>query len=88
MDSQSNLQHEPVNWPYTAEEAARLEVYKAAVEAGFYTDDVAEPGSSETTFTPAQLSRLATYRAAIQAGFYTDFFEQGGDAEARTHPMR
>ena len=52
-------------------ELARLSVYRAAVQAGFFTDSSCET-SDKPTFSETELARLAVYRAAIRAGFYTD----------------
>jgi hypothetical protein len=63
----------PSPYPFTAEQLARLSSYKAAVEAGFYSDARAESGDFDGIFTLHELDRLAINRAAINAGFYTDF---------------
>jgi hypothetical protein len=55
---------------FTEEQLTRLAVYKAAIDAGFYSDNpLQETGAS---FTPQQIARLAVYRAAVRAGFYND----------------
>ncbi len=71
---------------FTTTELQRLEAYRAAVAAGFYTD---WDGSAESTdcevlawllqapvtaagypFTPDEITRLEDYRAAVAAGYY------------------
>jgi hypothetical protein len=58
-------------YPFTPAELARLAAYRAAVQAGLYTDARCDPGPWQL-FTPAELVRLAAYRAAVAVGFYTD----------------
>jgi hypothetical protein len=74
----------PSSYPFAVEELRRLAAYKAAVEAGFYTDscggtamrEVGQPPSlergDEACCTQPEPARLAAYRAAVRAGFYTD----------------
>ena len=73
MEPDSAVETAPSPYPFTAEELARLSTYKAAVEAGFYSDARAEPGSFDGIFSLHELERLVIYRTAIRAGFYTDF---------------
>ena len=73
---------------FTSSELARLETYRAAVAAGFYTD---WDGSADTTdaqalawlhqpretsdgypFTPDELARLERARLAVAAGYYRE----------------
>jgi hypothetical protein len=66
-------------------ELARLASYRAAVQAGFYTDAAsaattvddwpaaAELATAASLFTRAELTRLVAYRCAIGAGLYSDF---------------
>jgi hypothetical protein len=71
--------------PLRQAELARLGAYKAAVQAGFFTDACPDtPGSILTTCAPQtnaaatalserQMARLAVYWAAMQAGVYSDY---------------
>jgi hypothetical protein len=83
VEQQELVHQELRGYPFTEDELERLSTYKTAVEAGFYTDGLAEPSTSRFAFIQAELGRLTMYRAAIRAGFYTDYFVDGGEAEAR-----
>ena len=48
---------QPEAYPFTAEERARLAAYKAAVEAGFYSDATADP-RDQLRITRGEASRL------------------------------
>jgi hypothetical protein len=81
---------------FTSSELARLETYRAAVAAGFYSD---WDGSAMTTdthalawlhqsretdeaypFTPDELIRLERARAAVAAGYYSEGVVSGSEA--------
>jgi hypothetical protein len=81
---------------FTSSELARLEMYRAAVTAGFYSD---WDGSATTTdtqalawltrprecgdaypFTPDELVRLERARAAVAAGYYREDVAPRGPA--------
>jgi hypothetical protein len=68
-------------YPFNSTELARLAWYRAAVQAGFYTDAVSsgsippasQPlGLATAPFTRSELSRLVAYRRALAAGLYSE----------------
>ena len=72
--------HTPA-YPFSPAELARLARYRAAVQAGFYTDAVPSvatapptepPNLLPTPFTRAELARLVAYRHAVAAGLYPE----------------
>jgi hypothetical protein len=81
---------------FTSTELARLETYRAAVAAGFYSDWdgsamttdtkalawLTQPrGTSETyPFTPDELIRLEQARSAVAAGYYREDGVSGSEA--------
>jgi hypothetical protein len=62
--------------PFNRREMTRLAAFKAAVAAGFYTDDVPEEqtptASTRFAFTSAELARLTAYRDAVRSGLFHD----------------
>ncbi len=78
----------PSSSTFTSSELARLQAYRAAVAAGFYTDWDGSSTSTDTEalawlrhaataateypFTPDERARLETCRAAIAAGYYSE----------------
>jgi len=78
----------PSSSTFTSSELARLEAYRAAVAAGFYTDWdgsatstdtealawLQSPGTAPTAypFTRAELARLEGCRNAIAGGYYSE----------------
>jgi hypothetical protein len=78
----------PSSSTFTSSELARLQAYRAAVAAGFYTDWdgtttstdtealawLQQPGlgAPEFPFTRAELARLEGCRDAIAAGYYSE----------------
>jgi hypothetical protein len=78
------------SYMFTPAELTRLAHYRAAVQAGFYSDAVGRlHGScgqqslraSTGAFTFAELARLVAYSGAVAAGLYSDFPAQGGRAD-------
>ena len=72
-------------YPFTSAELARLARYRAAVQAGFYTDAISSIATAPANelsnlslvpFTPSELSRLVAYRRAVAAGLYSEFYDK------------
>jgi hypothetical protein len=82
--------------PFTEAELLRLATYRAAIQAGFYTDllpGAASGGDAESltieevltepapaAFTEHELIRLVACRAAVAAGLYSDDIVEAGNA--------
>jgi hypothetical protein len=68
-------------YPFTSAELARLARYRAAVQAGFYTDAASSVPTAPADelsalplalFTRSELSRLVAYRRAVAAGLCSE----------------
>ena len=85
----------PSSSTFTSTELARLQAYRAAVAAGFYTDWDGSSNSTDTEalawlqhpaaatdypFTPAEQARLEACRAAIAAGYYSEDLPHAPDS--------
>jgi len=55
----------------TPDQLTRLATYRAAVNAGFYTDEIRTP-PMDARFARTGIVRPVSYRAAVQAGRITD----------------
>jgi hypothetical protein len=79
MSSSTPAQHEA--YPFAPEQLARLAWYRAAVQAGFYTDAASSVPTAPADelsalplalFTRSELSRLVAYRRAVAAGLCSE----------------